>query len=43
MNIIEFDELLPPVFTTLLFPSVAESIEVVGGVVSTVHVNDAED
>jgi hypothetical protein len=41
VKIIEVDLVVPPLVTALLLPSVAEFIEVVGGVVSTVHVNDA--
>jgi hypothetical protein len=43
VKIIEVDLVVPPLVTALLLPSVAEFIEVVGGVVSTVHVNDAGD
>ena len=39
----ELEDELPPASMTLLFPSVAESMVVVGGDVSTVHVNDAEE
>jgi hypothetical protein len=39
----EVDLVLPPLVTALLLPSVAEFMEVAGGVVSTVHVNDDED
>src|SRR5688572_29280335 len=37
-NLIEVDSLLPLFETVLLLPSTAETIEVVGAVVSTVHV-----
>jgi hypothetical protein len=40
-KIIELDDVLPPAFMTVLLPSVAESMVVVGGDESTVHVNDA--
>jgi hypothetical protein len=39
----ELEDELSPASMTLLFPSVAESMVVVGGDVSTVHVNDAEE
>ena len=38
---IESDEVVPPSSTGLPSPSVAESMVVSGGVVSTVHVNEA--
>jgi hypothetical protein len=37
------DLVLPPLITALSLTSVAEFIEVAGGVVSTVHVNNAGD
>jgi hypothetical protein len=40
-KIIDLEDVLPPAVMTLLLPSVAESIVVAGGDVSTVHVNDA--
>jgi hypothetical protein len=40
-NLIEVDSLLPLFEIVLLLPSTAETIEVVGAVVSTVHVNAA--
>jgi hypothetical protein len=40
-NLIEVDSLLPLFAMVLLLPSTAETIEVVGAVVSTVHVNEA--
>jgi hypothetical protein len=43
VKVIEVDLVVPPLVTALLLPSVAEFIEVAGGVVSTVHVNDAGD
>jgi hypothetical protein len=42
-KVIDVDLVVPPLVTALLLPSVAEFIEVVGGVVSTVQVNDAGD
>ena len=42
-NVIELDDVLPPVLNVVLLPSVAEIIVVVGETVSTVHVNDAGD
>jgi hypothetical protein len=39
----EVDLVVPPLVTALLLPSVAEFIEVAGGFVSTVHVNDDGD
>jgi hypothetical protein len=39
----EVDLVVPPLVTALLLPSVAEFIDVAGGVVSTFHVNDDED
>ena len=41
VKVIDVDLVLLPLVTALLLPSVAELIEVVGGVVSTVQVNDA--
>ncbi len=41
VNLIEVDSLLPLFEIVLLLPSTAESIEVVGEVVSTLHVNEA--
>jgi hypothetical protein len=43
VNVIDVDSVVPPLVTALLLPSVAEFIEVAGGVVSTVHVNVAGD
>jgi hypothetical protein len=43
VNVIDVDLIVPPLVTALLLPSVAEFIEVAGGVVSTVHVNVAGD
>jgi hypothetical protein len=42
-NFIEVDLVVPPLVTALLLPSVAEFMEVAGGVVSTLHVNDEGD
>jgi hypothetical protein len=39
----EVDLVVPPLVTALLLPSVAEVIELAGGVVSTVHLNDDGD
>jgi uncharacterized membrane protein len=41
VNLIEVDLLFPLFEIVLLLPSTAEVIEVVGGIVSTVQVNDA--
>ena len=41
INVIEVDLVVLPLVTSLLLPSVAEFIEVAGGVVSIDHVNDA--
>ena len=41
LNLIEVDSLLPLSEIVLLLPSTAEIIEVIGGVVSTVHVKEA--
>jgi hypothetical protein len=43
VNVIDVDLIVPPLVMALLLPSVAEFIEVAGGVVSTVHVNDDGD
>ena len=43
VNVIEVDLVVPPSETALLLPSVAVFIEVSGGVVSTVQVNDEGD
>ena len=43
VKVIDVDLVVPPLVTALLLPSVAEFIEVAGGIVSTVHVNDAGD
>ena len=42
-NVIEVDLVIPPLVTALLLPFVAEFIEVAGGVVSTVQINDGDD
>jgi hypothetical protein len=39
----EVDLVVPPLVTVLLLPSVAELIDVAGGLVSRVHVNDDGD
>jgi hypothetical protein len=41
LNLIEVDSLLPLSEIVLLLPSIAEIIEVIGGVVSTVQVKEA--
>ena len=41
VKVIELDEVVPPLTTGLLLPSIAESIMVSRAVVSTIHVNDA--
>ena len=41
VKVIELDEVVPPLATGLLLPSIAESIMVSRAVVSTIHVNDA--
>src|SRR4249919_3277694 len=43
INVIEVDLVLLPLVTVALLPSMAESMVVEGGVVSTVHVNDDGD
>src|SRR6476620_5706724 len=40
-NVSELDDVLPPVLTVDLLPSIAESIEVSGATVSTVQLNNA--
>ena len=40
VNVTELEDVLLPVVMKLLLPLVAENMEVVGGPVSTVHVND---
>jgi hypothetical protein len=39
----DVEVVLPPVVTVFLLPSMAEVIEVVGGTVSTVQLNEAGD
>ena len=42
-KVMDVDVVLPPVVTVFLFPSMAEVIEVVGGAVSMVQLNEAGD
>ena len=42
-KVMELDLVVPAFFTVLLLPSVAEFIEVFGGTVSTVQLNEAGD
>src|ERR1044071_8092060 len=42
-NVMEVDLVVPPLATALLLPSVAEFMEVFGGTVSTVQLNEAGD
>src|SRR5206468_10407075 len=42
-NVMEVDLVVPALVTALLFPSVAEVMEVFGGTVSTVQLNEAGD
>ena len=41
LKVMEVEVVLPPVVTVFLLPSMAEVIEVVGGTVSTVQLNEA--
>jgi hypothetical protein len=43
VNVIDVDLVVPPLVTTLLLPSTDEFMEVLGAVVSTVHVKEAGD
>jgi hypothetical protein len=42
-KVIDVDEVFPPTVTVFLFPSIVEVIEVLGSIVSIVHINEAGD